>query len=65
MEDPDELAMWILSHADRHQKNNRLTVNELQTFLGWHDFTVWLTERRRANFRKYDADGAPCLLELV
>lgn len=51
--------------ADRHSRNQQLTVNEMQTFLGKHPFVRWLV-RDRARILKYDTDrsGAFSLSEL-
>ena len=37
-----KLAKWVLRKADRHCKNNRVTVTELQTYLPEHPFADWI-----------------------
>ena len=39
-------AEWIMKRADRHARNQMLTVNELHTFLPNHPFTAWLSRSK-------------------
>ena len=46
-------AKQVLDTADRHEKNGRLTRNEIETFLagsGYEEFSVWLSAR----FKTFD-----------
>ena len=60
-----ELAVWVMSKADRHCTNGKLTVNELRTYLPDHPLTDWVTKRRGA-LTRYDSnhDGVLSMVEL-
>eukprot|EP00658_Telonema_sp_P-2_P083347 TRINITY_DN9000_c0_g1_i5.p1 TRINITY_DN9000_c0_g1~~TRINITY_DN9000_c0_g1_i5.p1 ORF type:complete len:137 (-),score=35.35 TRINITY_DN9000_c0_g1_i5:227-637(-) len=59
------LAGYIMKQADRHCRNGRLTLNELQTFLPRHGFTRWMSKNRGQMFKvDRNRDGSIGIEEL-
>lgn len=63
----DTVSSAVISIADRHYRDGRVSVTEMQTFLGgspFQDLAGWLLKMRTSdagvrdcNFHKYDLDG--------
>ena len=64
-----EMAACVMAAADRHKRNQQLTVNELKTWMPDEPFTEWLTGTRmmKGHMVHYDTnrDGAIDMEELT
>eukprot|EP00658_Telonema_sp_P-2_P005876 TRINITY_DN12214_c0_g2_i1.p1 TRINITY_DN12214_c0_g2~~TRINITY_DN12214_c0_g2_i1.p1 ORF type:complete len:664 (-),score=176.59 TRINITY_DN12214_c0_g2_i1:292-2283(-) len=58
------LARYVMSVADRFDRNQLLSVSEMRAFLGGHPFVEWITDTSRMVLYDSDHDGCISLPEL-